>query len=733
MGTDSLKRLAGTYAAPRRVPTLPAWPAVEDMGRSRLAALAAPCDFLALAKVAAVVQERYAEIVWIRLDIADADPGALLVTLLGAIARLDAQESAGIVEAATLRARRGEWALAYQQPARFLAATTARPAVVVLEGAEHLDHARPATLDLLISALMPCLQGDLDVLLIGFATWDSRRLKPHGEVLGPAALRLDRRAAALLAEAFRLDLSAAVLDRSFALTHGAAGALEATFSAGAVLGAEPFSAVTARATSGKEMLSALGRGLLARADEGTLLALAAASRLGIWHPAMGAVLGHPALQRSDPWWLDLAEDWRQLIPAWRAPLRSAGGPAALGRASLTLLADFLANQGAGDRALELYVAAGEVDRAAATAAGIAGDLASAGGWASLAGLGRVLGRDSATAEHFAEPDHAPQEAWWCRLFVRWGHRSSGHTAEMSGGRPGDVVAPAGVTRKAFFGSGSQTLRGAHRAKSRPLAGARTAAVLEAPPALSAHLLGDLRISFGDRPVEAWASGRGRAVFEYLLIHRHGKVRRDRLMSVFWPEATPDAARNSLNVALHGLRQSLRAAAGDIAVVIHRDGSYFIEPSLDVWVDVEVFEERLKSAHQHLASDELLSAQADFEAAICLYQDEFLADDPYEEWAAVTREHLRLCYLDSLDWLGRLRLDSGDYNGCVDVCLKLLACDSCREDAQCRLMRCYSRQGQLQLALRQYHCCAAALRQELGVSPAPATTELFNRIRRREDV
>jgi DNA-binding SARP family transcriptional activator len=733
MGSDSLKRLAGTYAAPCRVPTLPAWPAVEDMGRPRLAALAAPCDFLALAKVAAVVRERYAEVVWIRLEIADADPGALLVTLLGAIARLDAQESAGIGEAATLRARRGEWALAYQQTARFLAAATARPAVVVLEGAEHLDHTNPATLDLLVSALMPCLQGDLDVLLIGFAAWDSGRLKPHGEVLGPSALRLDRRAAALLADAFRLDLSAAMLDRSFALTHGAAGALEAIFSAGAVLGPEPFSTATAHATTGQELLGVLGRSLLAQADEGSLLALAGASRLGIWHPAMGTALGYPAMQLSDPWWLGLAEDWQQLIPAWRAPLRSAGGPAALGRASLIVLADYLAEQGAGDRALELYVAAGEVDRAAATAVGIARDLASAGGWASLAGLGRVLGRDSAAAEHFAEPDHSRHAAWWCRLFVRWGHRSSGRATGMSGVWPREVVAQAGITQKAAFGSGRQALLGARRAKSRPLAGARAAAVLEAPPAISAHLLGDLRISIGDRPVETWASGRGRAVFEYLLIHRHGKVRRDRLMSVFWPEATPDAARNSLNVALHGLRQSLRAAAGDIAVVIHRDGSYFIEPNLDVWVDVEVFEERLKSAHQHLASAELLSAQADFEAAICLYQDEFLADDPYEEWAAVTREHLRLCYLDSLDWLGRLRLDSGDYNGCVDVCLKLLACDSCREDAQCRLMRCYSRQGQLQLALRQYHCCAAALRQELSVSPAPATTELFNRIRRREDV
>jgi DNA-binding SARP family transcriptional activator len=256
---------------------------------------------------------------------------------------------------------------------------------------------------------------------------------------------------------------------------------------------------------------------------------------------------------------------------------------------------------------------------------------------------------------------------------------------------------------------------------------------KATPDLTAHLLGELRVAFRDRPVEIWSSGRGRAVFEYLLVNHHSKVRRDRLMNIFWPEVSSDAARNSLNVAIHGLRQSLRAAVGDIPVVIHQDQAYFIEPTLDIWVDVEVFEEHLKAAHQHLTSAELAKAEAAFEAATWLYQGEFLADDPYEGWAMVIREHLRLCYLDALDRLGALHLDSGNYVGCVAVCLKLLAHDSCREDAHCRLMRCYSRQGQVQLAVRQYHSCTAALRTELDVAPALATTELFYRLRRREAI
>lgn len=252
-------------------------------------------------------------------------------------------------------------------------------------------------------------------------------------------------------------------------------------------------------------------------------------------------------------------------------------------------------------------------------------------------------------------------------------------------------------------------------------------------AVAVHLLGDLQVVLGERPVGRWVSGRGRAVFEYLVVHRHTNVRRERLMNVFWPDATPDAARNSLNVAIHGLRRSLRAAGWDRPVVIHRDGCYLIEPALDVWVDAEAFEELAKSARQRLAAEDFAAAQPDFEAAIGLYQGEFLADDPYERWAQVTREHLRLAYLDCLDLLGRLRFDVGDYSGCADLCLKLLDCDNCREDTQRRLMRCCCRLGQPQRALRHYHSFVAALRAELQLPPAPATTELAARIRRREEI
>ena len=732
MRSGCSERLAGAYLVPCPMLTMPSWPAVEQMARVGLTALAAPPDFLALDKVATIAQERYAQVQWIRLQATDADPGALLVALLGAATRLDAEASQAIAEDVARHARYGEWRMGYRLLADWLVAATVPPAVLVLEGAEHLVAGSPASLDMLVSAFLPHLQGSLDVLLIGFTEWDPQRLDPHGEVLGLSRLRLDRRAVALLAKAFMPGLSAAVLDRSFAVTHGAAGALQAAFSAGAVFGPEVFCATITGARNTQDLLSALGRRLLERADRYTLISLAGASRLGVWHPAMAGALGVSALHRNEPWWLDLADGWQQLSPAWRAPLRSAGGIRDIDPISLTHLADYLSSQGARDQALELYIEAKEITRAADIAVNVACDLASTGSWITLARLGQTLARDCPAAEGTPESRHSAKHSapWWRRRFVRLTRQSSGWARRASGRRP-VLGAEARHARPPPAPTPSLDLDDPQWPEPPPGPAAARITAHNVTPDMTAHLLGELRVAFQDRPVEIWSSGRGRAVFEYLLANRHAKVRRDRLMSMFWPEVPPDAARNSLNVAIHGLRQSLRVVVGDTAVVIHQDHSYFIEPTLNIWVDVEVFEEQLKSAHQHLTSAELVKAEAAFEAATWLYQGEFLADQPYEDWATLTRERLRLCHLDALDRLSALRLASGNYPGCVAVCLKLLTCDSCREDAHCRLMRCYSRQGQVQLAIRQYHSCATALRTELDVGPAAATTELFDRLRRRE--
>ena len=123
----------------------------------------------------------------------------------------------------------------------------------------------------------------------------------------------------------------------------------------------------------------------------------------------------------------------------------------------------------------------------------------------------------------------------------------------------------------------------------------------------------------------------------------------------------------------------------------------------------------------------------YEFAASLYRGDFMSDDPYEDWAALTRERLRLTYLDALGRLSELYFNAGHYTVCASLCLRIIERDPCREDAHRRLMRCYSRQGLSHLALMQYRMCRQALADELGVEADPATTELYQHIRGHERV
>jgi DNA-binding SARP family transcriptional activator len=254
----------------------------------------------------------------------------------------------------------------------------------------------------------------------------------------------------------------------------------------------------------------------------------------------------------------------------------------------------------------------------------------------------------------------------------------------------------------------------------------------AAPTLAVHLLGRFRVSLDGVPVDDWPSGRGRSLLKYLLTHRDPWPQREVLMEVFWPDSPPAAARNSLHVAVHGLRRALRAAT-DVPVIVLQDGAYRLAPDVRLWLDVDEFERHLASGRRLEAAGEQTGAIAEYELAASLYQGDLLADDPYEEWPALSREHLWLTHLDLLDRLSRLYFGRGRYAASAAICRRMIERDACREDAHQRLIRCYSRQGQRHLALRQFHAFARALRAELDLDPAPATVRLHEAVRRHEPV
>ena len=251
------------------------------------------------------------------------------------------------------------------------------------------------------------------------------------------------------------------------------------------------------------------------------------------------------------------------------------------------------------------------------------------------------------------------------------------------------------------------------------------------PSLEVYLLSPFRVFVNDQPIEEWPNCKGRSIFKYMAIRRGQPVPREVLMAVFWPEADQDAARNNLNVAIHGLRKALARASPDVPFVLFRQGCYSFNPEFRIWVDAEAFEKHIEHAQAADRMGETACAIAHYRQAQVTYHSALLVDDRYEDWLIPKRQSLQAGYLHVLSRLATHYLSHDDFEACAATTAKMLEVDNCDEEAHRQLMRCYNRLGQTQLALRQYHFCVDALARELSTIPSPHTVALFHQLRRRE--
>lgn len=238
--------------------------------------------------------------------------------------------------------------------------------------------------------------------------------------------------------------------------------------------------------------------------------------------------------------------------------------------------------------------------------------------------------------------------------------------------------------------------------------------------LAARLLGPVVLKVRGEPVLDWPACRAKSLLKYLLLHRHRPVPRQTLLDAFWPEAGSEAARNSLHVAVHRLRRLLLAQGLDRDPVLCMDGHVQLHPQLTVWLDTEGFEARLDAA-QTLPPH---AAEAALVDALALVRGELVAADRTEGWIEDFRHRYNDRTLHALHTLALARLSAGDVHGSLVHAQRMLAVDTCSEEAHRVLMRGHGQLAQPARVERQYRACVQALRSRLGVAPQAATTSLY---------
>jgi DNA-binding SARP family transcriptional activator len=212
--------------------------------------------------------------------------------------------------------------------------------------------------------------------------------------------------------------------------------------------------------------------------------------------------------------------------------------------------------------------------------------------------------------------------------------------------------------------------------------------------------------------------KAQALLGYLAFHPGERQPRDRLARLLWEEFGHTRARHALRQTLTELRQDLGPEAGS---ALELDGDTLALERVHVDVDVRHFE-------QLAASVSFLQLRR----ATTLYRGDLLEGASsggaiFESWLAAERERLRVLLGHALERLLEHHARRGPERDALRVATRLLGLDPSREDVHRAVMRIHAQAGRRAAALRQYARCAAALRAELDVAPAEATTALWREI------
>ena len=250
-------------------------------------------------------------------------------------------------------------------------------------------------------------------------------------------------------------------------------------------------------------------------------------------------------------------------------------------------------------------------------------------------------------------------------------------------------------------------------------------------ALNGFMLGPFHLILQGNIISKWPSRKGKSMLAYLLYNRRHKNMKDVLMEKFWPDVEAESARNSLNVAMCGLRKLFKQIDPTTEYIQYKDDGYFVNPEIDMQLDIERFMRYLQQGQQLERSEGTGAALEDYERAIDIYKGDFLSDELYDDWSFPIRESVRESFLFILDRMSDFYCTVGDYARASTLCETILTKDGCREVIHRRLMHCYYHVGLRAKAIKQFHKCEEALKSDLDVIPSRQTLHLYEKIRKED--
>jgi DNA-binding SARP family transcriptional activator len=250
-------------------------------------------------------------------------------------------------------------------------------------------------------------------------------------------------------------------------------------------------------------------------------------------------------------------------------------------------------------------------------------------------------------------------------------------------------------------------------------------------ALRVYTLGGFHLCRHGEAIEHTSWGREKAahLFQFLVTNRSRFLHKEQIIDSLWPESPIQAGDRDFKVALNAVYRILepeRPPRAASRFIERADLTYRLNPDQS-WVDADAFEAHLVLGNRS-REDDAKAATDHYQAAVALYQGEYLPERLYEDWASAERERLGVMALSVMTTLADLEVEH-DPREALRLSQRVLSIEPLWEEAYRSQMRAYRALGNRPLAIQAYQKCLQVLKEALSIEPLPETKFLYQDIRR----
>jgi predicted ATPase/DNA-binding SARP family transcriptional activator len=237
---------------------------------------------------------------------------------------------------------------------------------------------------------------------------------------------------------------------------------------------------------------------------------------------------------------------------------------------------------------------------------------------------------------------------------------------------------------------------------------------------SIELFGRVRASCASRSIDHFLTRHTAALLALLALSPLGRLPREQIIDVLWPDVDPDSSRPRLSRILGWLRSQLNTdCSSDSDSIIIADRQNVGLDASAFTTDVAQFAELLSKATRDLPAERQIELLM---RATALYKGELLPGY-YDDWILAKRQYHLGTFLQISHRLANLLEEKQDYESALRCARAAITFDPLEEEAHRDVIRVLTLSGQSSAATRHYQDLERFLRKELNSEPHPATTVL----------